>query len=69
MTALIEQCLIFCNTVREKDKTDFEKELYEAATRFATTYLRFQDACSQSALIEVERGLNDFERNVTGVAT
>lgn len=36
----------------------YEEDLYKASSQFATSILRFEDACAQSAMIREERNLD-----------
>jgi hypothetical protein len=59
MSELAQGAIGLCNTLAQKTElTEHERQLYEAAARFTTTILKFQDTVSQSALIEAERELH-----------
>jgi hypothetical protein len=60
MTELALCAIDLCNTLAQKSElTDYEKQLYEAAAKTATTILRFQDACQQAALMKAEQELHE----------
>lgn len=64
MLAFVNDALQLCKVLAVKAArgtlNEFEQQLYEATSRFLSTVLKFQEACSQSALIKAERELNDL---------
>lgn len=66
MLELAQSALQVAEILAEKSTrttlNEFETQLYEASSRFATTVLRFKDVCSQSAILKAEQELHELQQ-------